>query len=1027
MQTKIYTIGVKEGKWEEVHNLLITKTCGCDCIPDRKVDCYDPIDHSKTKSTYNLTDEEVDLLKNHPDILWIELDVNSYPELYPSKGLFGEYKKRTPDVKIYASPLEFIGEATREVRYNYAKNSFKKTNWGLKHIENSGDDFFVEETDITIVNDENNYAWNYETQKLYGPENEKGSYYDWPTSNANSIGRQKNYNATNDVESPIIGPWQWKGPNGENVYSQVPPTSRLTFGKYKNAFENSSYSVKVPETLSTYYTANLTSITYAASGENVDIVCMDSGVLQYHPEFIDRFTRTTTDDPFVGRSRVRDLLLDGPYYLDPVVFNSGILKSHKTFKQDGRPTCTREGALLWWTNSSNRSSEYNSIGELPNLRSDAFFYYERYVLGSPQTSVNTPSYSESVGHEPPIDIVNASNDLYAGKFYPLQSHGTSVASVAAGRDFGSAIDARIWSVNIIGGFYSLSGSVPYDLVKIFHKAKKVAKDTTYAYSGGVILNNINKSPTVLNMSFGVQIGVSPLNGAIQASPTDPRGNGQGVSSTPNSLSFPAGSTSVINWVYRGTNKTYTVKNNGWKVTKLSSFESFALGVDKLYGVETLWDNYPVTLSSIDNYISSNQQIKGYNVLINDGKFSRGSIVELATSEKESISEMIESGVIAIGAPGNNNQYMDVPGGNDYNNYVDSFNYPISSGNATVYTNRRGSPVDGGTRGWDSSKGSYKIICVGAYTDVFIKNSGKNFFTKSPSSPSGPAIDLFAPGREVLAASIAPEFAVVGKVQRSDSVYFDEVFAGTSCAAPMVAGVVALFLEKNSKKKLSETDVDWFTVKNWLLTQGTRTIDFYDPWRDKNDVKWWNSRYNLRGSNPKILYNQYASPYFSFSPKPTFKTFIDSVPTSIMPSKDKAILLSPSTSSTSGFRSFEDTLSRYSTILSKYSETSPVFPTKTVTSGFGGRNNGGNAKWERQTDASNTYFAAAGGGGGGYYGGGGGNIGGGGGGGAGLAREDASDVATAQRGSNTAEGYARIWLNENADGSRASWKQRPLNR
>ena len=46
-------------------------------------------------------------------------------------------------------------------------------------------------------------------------------------------------------------------------------------------------------------------ISYSLTGKNVDVIIQDSGVLQYHPEFLD-------DD---GKSRVLDVILDGPYYI----------------------------------------------------------------------------------------------------------------------------------------------------------------------------------------------------------------------------------------------------------------------------------------------------------------------------------------------------------------------------------------------------------------------------------------------------------------------------------------------------------------------------------------------------------------------------------------------------------------------------------------------------------------------------------------------------------------------------------------
>ena len=53
-------------------------------------------------------------------------------------------------------------------------------------------------------------------------------------------------------------------------------------------------------------------ISYSMTGKNVDLIIQDSGVLAYHPEFID-------DN---GQSRVRDVILDGPYYIDPSYFTS---------------------------------------------------------------------------------------------------------------------------------------------------------------------------------------------------------------------------------------------------------------------------------------------------------------------------------------------------------------------------------------------------------------------------------------------------------------------------------------------------------------------------------------------------------------------------------------------------------------------------------------------------------------------------------------------------------------------------------
>jgi len=66
-------------------------------------------------------------------------------------------------------------------------------------------------------------------------------------------------------------------------------------------------------------------VDYSLTGKNVDVIIHDSGVLQYHPEFIDEN----------GQSRVRDVVLDGPYYIDPDYFDN-VIPGVKYTKPDGR-------------------------------------------------------------------------------------------------------------------------------------------------------------------------------------------------------------------------------------------------------------------------------------------------------------------------------------------------------------------------------------------------------------------------------------------------------------------------------------------------------------------------------------------------------------------------------------------------------------------------------------------------------------------------------------------------------------------
>ena len=90
-------------------------------------------------------------------------------------------------------------------------------------------------------------------------------------------------------------------------------------------------------------------VTYTLTGANVDIVIHDSGVLQYHPEFL-------KDD---GTSRVSDIVLDGPYYIDPDYFDTN---GYTYTKPDGRTGITTASAEAWWENGANRSAQFASAG-----------------------------------------------------------------------------------------------------------------------------------------------------------------------------------------------------------------------------------------------------------------------------------------------------------------------------------------------------------------------------------------------------------------------------------------------------------------------------------------------------------------------------------------------------------------------------------------------------------------------------------------------------------------------------------------
>ena len=220
-------------------------------------------------------------------------------------------------------------------------------------------------------------------------------------------------------------------------YGVARPTVRQT-GTF---FSDNSGTVAVQES----------DVSYTLTGRNVDVIIHDSGVLQYHPEFMDAN----------GQSRVRDIILDGPYYIDPDYF---ISNGYTTTRADGRVTGSETESRGWWTNSSNRSVQFQSEGTI----SVSSNYTEARSMGS---------------------LLDGTNSLSSG-------HGTACASLAAGKNFGNAFEANIWNMPGISDNVSMGVETNYDAMKLWQRLKPVNPSTG------------RKNPTIINGSWGYQAAFS---------------------------------------------------------------------------------------------------------------------------------------------------------------------------------------------------------------------------------------------------------------------------------------------------------------------------------------------------------------------------------------------------------------------------------------------------------------------------------------------------------------------------------------
>lgn len=161
----------------------------------------------------------------------------------------------------------------------------------------------------------------------------------------------------------------------------------------------------------------------------------------------------------------------------------------------------------------------------------------------------------------------------------------------------------------------------------------------------------------------------------------------------------------------------------------------------------------------------------YNILGTVSMSMRASYVDA------DIIDCINDGVILCGAAGNENTYIDVPGGKDYNN---NFVVNNSFGGETAYFYHRG-PSQGGAPG---------SICVGA-TDNTVTPRKASF------SNSGPRIDVFAPGVHIISAHKTAVKSVSSGLPIEDpngSGFYINKLSGTSMATPQVTGMLACHAE-----------------------------------------------------------------------------------------------------------------------------------------------------------------------------------------------------------------------------------------
>jgi subtilisin family serine protease len=200
----------------------------------------------------------------------------------------------------------------------------------------------------------------------------------------------------------------------------------------------------------------------------------------------------------------------------------------------------------------------------------------------------------------------------------------------------------------------------------------------------------------------------------------------------------------------------------------------ALGYKRPTVVNMSW-SYVSTFTSINGGVyrgtpwSGTTKQAAYGMIGNPSTLRYGVRVD---SVEVDVAELLAAGVVLCGSAGNYFQTLDVPGGLDYDNYFNQ------TGVGQRYYMRGGSP--------SSSPG---VICVGNVSTISDTPE-----EKSGSSESGPRVDVWAPGTNIVSTTSTINAFGATTAYPFNSNYKIMSISGTSMASPNVAGLAAQLLQ-----------------------------------------------------------------------------------------------------------------------------------------------------------------------------------------------------------------------------------------
>ena len=213
-------------------------------------------------------------------------------------------------------------------------------------------------------------------------------------------------------------------------------------------------------------------------GTGVDAVVCDDGFWIAHPEFVDCGNtnpvnwKTGNALTWAGISTqganccgVLDIIVDAPYYIDPDFFNAN--PSLLTTRWDGTTVPLESAARSWWSDSSQRSVGFSTIGTVSGI---------------------STAYTRST-----------SNGSNTAKATNGTNHGTQCAGQVFGKNYGVAYNCNKWVMNLYGGSDAGIAGPGFDVLKLFHLYKP---NYSWVSETNGRQQNGDRNPTISSHSWG---------------------------------------------------------------------------------------------------------------------------------------------------------------------------------------------------------------------------------------------------------------------------------------------------------------------------------------------------------------------------------------------------------------------------------------------------------------------------------------------------------------------------------------------